>query len=381
MTQQNRGMSRRSFLKAGGVSMLSAILAGCASKAPAVVATVAPASAQGQNQGGNALAGRKPSAPPEVTEITVGSANPNYATQAIYWIAKEKGYFDEEGFKNVEIITASENFAGIVGGSIHFGDVDSSDVFVSAKENVPVKMLGTWRDREWQILGLSPSVKKPEDLKGGKCILGTPGTREYDMRAAAIKNWSKGAVDPEKDLDPIEISGASDAYNQALLADQVQVAVQFPRHVKSIRKAGGQVILGGWLEIPQEGLITHADFLAKNPQTVTNFIRATIKGRADWLNHDLKDEIIALMKKNDFNITPDFEEAYYVEPEQYSLHGGFRMQAMYNFIHQLAQYGTVPADLKYEVFTDLKPLHQAQTELLGNAWPPPKDQSLLSLYE
>lgn len=381
MNIPKKQLSRRSFLKAGGASALTALLAACGRGAP-TEPPVAPTAASdtGSQTAALDLGGRKPSAPPETTEIICGPSNPNYATQAIYWIAQELGYFEEEGFKKVEIITANENFAGVVGGSLTFADVDSSDVFISAMENVPVTMLGTWRDREWQILGLSPTVKTPEDLKGGKMIIGTPGTREYGMRVDAIKRWSKGTVDPETEMEPISISGASDAYNQALLADQVKLALQFPRHVKSIRQAGGDIILSGWLEIPQEGLIANDSFIEKNPQTVVNFLRATLKARAVWLNHDRKDEILAMMKKNNFTITPDFEEAYFVEPEQYALNGGFRMQAMYNYLKQLSDLDIVPATMKYQDFTNLDFLHQAQKELYGTQWPPPEDKSLLSLY-
>lgn len=129
-----------------------------------------------------------------------------------------------------------------------------------------------------------------------------------------------------------------------------------------------------------EGLIANNDFISQNPQTVVNFLRALLKARAIWLNHSMKDEVIALMKKNDFNITPDFEEAYFVEPEQYSLNGAFRMQAMYNYLAELARLGTVPETLRYQDFCDLSFLHQAQQELYGTQWPPPDDRSLLALY-
>lgn len=378
-----RYLTRRGFMRsAGGSAAAAMFLAACGQTPPEPVAQEPAPAAPASNTAPPPAQGAQlqPSAQPEVKELILASANPNYATQAIYWIAREMGYFEEEGFTKVEIATVDENFRGIVGGSINFGDVDASDVFVAATNNVPVKMLGTWRDREWQILGLSPSIKSPEDLRGKSMIIGTPGTREFAMRADAIRRWSGGTINPDTDLNQISISGASDAWNQALLSDQVQLAAQFPRHVKSIRAAGGDIVLGGWLELPQEGFIGRQDFIEQNPQTTVNLMRALLKARRVWLDYTRKDEIIALMRNNNFNISDDFAEAYYAEPEQYSIDGGFRMQAMNTFISQLAAFDVVPASLRYEAFTDLRYLHQAQREILGMQWPTPTDQSLFALY-
>lgn len=374
-------LSRRGFIKAtGGGAAAALLLTACAGQAPQQAAE--PASPATSSAPATVGIRSLPASPPEVKTVSVGMDNPNYATQAIYWIAKAKGYFTEEGFENVDIITADEALQGVIGGSLTFANTDTDFIITAVLNNIPIRMISVHRDHEWQILGYGPDIKTPTDLKGKKGILGTPGTREYARNSRAIVAWSNGTINPDTDIENIEISGNSDAFNQALLSGQVSIAVQFPRHVKSIREAGGDIILGGWNEVPQEALATRQDFLQQNPNTVINFERALLKARAIWLDYSKRDEVIELLKAtNQFNFREGFEEAYYIEPEQYSIHGGFNMQAMWNYLRSLSEFGIIPETVKYQDFCDLTALHTAQMQILGSQWPPKEDRSLLSLYQ
>lgn len=376
-------MNRRRFMGiAGGASAaMAALLTGCAqSAAPAAPASGGEAAGGASAQGSGRTIGA-PANQPETKDIIIAMDNPNYATQAQYYIAREFGFFKEEGFNDVQILTADETFKGVVGGSITFSNTDTDELVNGVLEGVDAIMIGCNRDHEWQLYGFGADIKAPADLKGKKVIMQAPGTREFERARKAISNWSNGEVDIASDCEAITVSGGSDNWNQALIAGQVSASIQYPRHVESVKAAGGTILLGGWNEVPQEAIVTRKSFVESNPNTVTNYLRAIIKARAVWKDVSRRDEIITMLKgTGQFNFREGFERAYFVEPEQYSLHAGFAMQAMNSFLTDLASYGLVPADLRYQAFTNLAPLHAAQKQVLNTNMPAAEDQSLLTLY-
>jgi ABC-type nitrate/sulfonate/bicarbonate transport system substrate-binding protein len=221
------------------------------------------------------------------------------------------------------------------------------------------------------MFGLSASVKEPADLIGGKAIMGTPGTRSYEQRRIEILDWSDGLVDADRDLEAIVLSGGSDAYHQALLADQVQIAAQYTRHMQPLVEAGADFFIAGIFEYPQEAIITHQDYLDDAPRTVVNFLRAWLKGQMVWRDYTMKEEIKALAKElHDMELTPEFDNAWVSQIEMMAPEGGFRSIAMKQFLDNLVVNDIIPATTTYPDFHAYEPLATAQKELLGMTWPP-----------
>ncbi len=377
----NFRVNRRRFMGiAGGASAaIATLLSSCGTPAATPAAPAGGETAATSGAGGRLI--DAPEGKPETTSIVVAMDNPNYATQAQYYIARDLGFFQQEGFSKVEILTADDTFLGVVSGDITFANTDTDILINGVVNNQPARMICCNRDHEWQIIGLGSDIKAPADLIGKKVILNDPGTREWARSKAAISRWSNGEVDIDRDCEGITVSGGSDNWNQALVSGQVSASIQYPRHVESVKKAGGTILLGGWNEVPQEAMTVNTDFAAKNPITVLNYLRAILKARAVWCDPTRKDEVIALLKAtNQFNFREGFERAYFVEPEQYSIHAGFAMQSMNSYLTDLGSYGLVPEGMRYEAFADLSFLHKAQKQILGTTLPSATDQSLLTLY-
>lgn len=293
------------------------------------------------------------------SSITVGMNNPNYATQLPVYIALDKGYFKEVGINDVKVVTSDEFVAGLVGGSIDISQGDTDQWLNAAQKSGKVAYLGTYRSKEWHILGVSKDIKTPQDLVGKKLTAGQRGGRnEYVLKTMlqAI------GVDPSK-VDFVPLGGGSDARLQALVNNQVQGAVIFPRHIKPLQSAGGRTLYKQLTEVPQEGVATRTDFLDKNRATVTAYWKATLKARQYMQDRSHQAEILQIMRSHKFEIPADFEALYSTEIEQISPDGGLDTAKMDELVQQEQQLDIISKELDWKQYTKLDPLWEAQQAL------------------
>ena len=382
MSELKKRFSRRDFVRvAGATAATLPLLAACAEDP--TEAPVAPDNGgetgliEGQ-RGGLWL----PPEQPELKEISASLDNPNFYTVVHWHLINDYGYAAEEGFDKYEFFVSDEPFQGVIGGEITFGSVDADYVMVAKTEGVPVVSIATHRDHEWHIQGLSPSIKSPADLKGTMAAgLGSVGTRTFEQRRTAILNWSDGEVDITTDVEHVKMSGGSDARQVALIADQVQIASIYTRHLKGMTDGGASFFVSGWYEYPQEAIIVHQDTYDKYPRTIVNFLRAYLKSLNTLRDWDMKAQIEATMaEQRDMTLTPEFDAAWVTQVEALAPGGMWRTVAMRFFLDQLAKYEVIPQGTKYQDFAKPDLLRIAQRELMGWAWPPDTQKDIFTEF-
>jgi ABC-type nitrate/sulfonate/bicarbonate transport system substrate-binding protein len=371
MSDIKRRFSRRDFLWiAGSTAATLPLLAACADATEEV--TEAPGvgtELEAGERGGLWL----PPQQPEMKEVVTSTNTPSYYTVLPWYIMNDYGFTEEEGFDKVEFIVAEGAFEGVISKDITFAaNLDADEVMVAHNEGVPIVSIGTHRDHEWHIGGLSPSIKKPSDLIGKTAIVGSPGTRTFAQYRDHILQWSDGAVDIETDMDHVKISGGSDARQQALIADEIQIANIYTRHLIGLREAGGSWAVFGWYEWPQEAMCVHADTVAESPRTIVNLLRAYLKSINVIKNFSEKAQIIEYMNGHEMPLSEEFETAWVSQCEQFSPDGAFRSQAMKLFLDDLANFDIIPRDTVYDQIWDMSFIQKAQNELFGAEWPPTK---------
>ena len=293
------------------------------------------------------------------SSITLGMNNPNYATQLPVYIAMDKGYFKEVGINDVKVVTSDEFVAGLVGGSIDISQGDTDQWLNAAQKSRRIDYLGTYRSKEWHILGVSKDIKTPQDLVGKKVTAGQRGGRNEFVLKTMLQSVG---VDPSK-VDFVPLGGGSDARLQALVNNQVQGAVIFPRHIKPLEKEGGQVLFNKLTDVPQEGVATRSDFLDKNRATVVAYWKATLKARQYMQDPAHEAEILQIMRGHKFEIPPDFEELYKTEIDQISPDGGLDATKMDDLVQQEQQLDLIAKDLDWKQYTKLDALWEAQQAL------------------
>jgi ABC-type nitrate/sulfonate/bicarbonate transport system substrate-binding protein len=371
MSDLKRRFSRRDFLwVAGSTAAVMPLLAACAEATEeATQAAETGTELEAGERGGLWL----PPEQPEMKEVVTSTNTPSYYTTLPWYIMNDYGFTEEEGFDKVEFIVAEGAFEGLISKDITFvANLDADEVMVSHNEGVPIVAVGTHRDHEWHIAGLSASIKKPTDLIGGTAILGTPGTRTFAQYRDHVLQWSDGEVDIETDMEHVKISGGSDARQQALIADEVQIANIYTRHLIGLKDAGCSWAVFGWYEWPQEAMCVHEDTAKNSPRTVINLLRAYLKSVNVVRNWDEKSAIIEFMNSHEMPLSDEFEIAWTSQCDQYSLDGAFRPQAMKFFLQDLANFDIIPQDTVYDQIWDVSFIDKAQQELTGASWPPPK---------
>jgi ABC-type nitrate/sulfonate/bicarbonate transport system substrate-binding protein len=339
-------LPRREFLIRGGLGIFGTVIA--ASTLGSVVG-VQRASAD------NVMANLK--------SLKMGDWNPNYAAQWAYRMAQSLGYLKEVGIDDFEVILSEEYIPGLVGGSLDISHVDTDVLMGAGKASgLPMKVISIYRHKEWQIMGVRKGIETAEDLKGGKITGGPLDGRNAYIQKQIVK---KLGLDPEKDIEMVPMSGASDGRLQALLAGTVDGGSLFPRHRAGLEADGGKFLYEELTDNPQEGYGAMGSWLEANEDTAYAFTLADIKARQWLVKPENKDQAYKTMTDLGYEIPPEFVALYDVELDQISPDGGFaNAEAMDEFVKVLVLTGGVPEGTDWREYVDMKYVWAAQ-EALG----------------
>ena len=337
-------LPRRDFLKMGGAGVLGSFIAA----GTLDIGGVQVANAK------NVMANLK--------KLTMGDFNPNYATQWSYRLAQALGYMQDVGIEEFEVILSDEYIPGLVGGSLDITHGDTSVFFGSGHASgLPIKMISLYRDSEWWIMGTRKGINTPADLKGGKISGGKlDGRNTWVMRQAVAKM----GLDPDKDVEFVPTSGASDNRLLAVINGTLDGASMFPRHRAGLEEAGGKFLFEQLTAAPQEGFAAMGGWLEKNEDTAYAWVRADLRARQWLFDPANKDRAYKIMVDLGFKIPPSFVKLYKVELDQISRDGGFESaEVMDQFVADLAETGEVPAGLDWRKYVDMKYVWAAQDAL------------------
>jgi ABC-type nitrate/sulfonate/bicarbonate transport system substrate-binding protein len=309
------------------------------------------------------------------SSLVLGINNPNYATQAPIFIAREKGFFKDVGIQKIRVITTDNFVQGLVGGSLDISQGDTDQwLGAAAKSNKPIKYVATFRDKEWHIIGGKKGIKSVSDLAGKTVTAGERGGRNEFVIKSVLK---ESGMDPGS-VKFVPLGGGSDSRLQALINGQVDGASIFPRHMAALQKAGGKVLYKKLTSVPQEGIAVMGDWLAQNEPTLVAYLTATIKARQYMADPAHQAEVVKIMRANKFELPDEFVDVYKTETDQLSKDGGFDPAEMDSLVKEEQGLDLLPAGLDWRKFVDLKALYQAQKALGMPQRPAPSDVSASS---
>jgi ABC-type nitrate/sulfonate/bicarbonate transport system substrate-binding protein len=295
-------------------------------------------------------------------ELVVGVDNPYYLFHEDIVVAREKGYFTEVGINKVDIKTIEDPLPALIGGSLDLALYDSDTTIAAAKKSkTGVRFLSVYLGGEANILGVGKGITSAADLKG-KTITGG----QFNSRNDAILRelLRKNGVDPEKDVKIVSTGGQSNERLQSVIGGVVSGASLQLRHRQLLEREGGRFLFEETRTVPQSGWAAN-QLLAESPETVTAFLTATLKARKFITDQANKDEVLALMVKNGFEVPPEFASVYSAEnaPTYHVVDGGFEPADMDKFIKDQIGFKSVPEGTDWRTYTDLLPLWRAQKNL------------------
>jgi ABC-type nitrate/sulfonate/bicarbonate transport system substrate-binding protein len=167
-------------------------------------------------------------------------------------------------------------------------------------------------------------------------------------------------LDPEKDVTWITMSGGSDTRLAALINGNLKGSNIQVRHIEQLEAAGGTVAYNKRRPIAQEGYVVMGEFLTANADAVTAYLTGIIKAKQFLKDLSTKDEVIEIMKKNDFEFPPEFVNTYEDGVTILSADGGFELAEMDVLWQELGATGEAPADFDWRKGVNLEYLWKAQ---------------------
>lgn len=206
---------------------------------------------------------------------------------AMFFVAKEKGYFAENGIEVTEIRKGSgspDAMRLVANGNAEFGFGDLPTLAVARSQDVPVVALAAVNQHSpLGFISLSKTLKleKPEDLKGLNLGIHPAGST-YIFFMAFMK--ANGLSDKD-----VTLSTVSPPYESYLLLGRVQAVPGYiDAEVPELEaKAGGpgslSIMLGSdfGYDIYGSGMFTSETLVQKNPDLVRRFTAAYQKAFAD----------------------------------------------------------------------------------------------------
>jgi NitT/TauT family transport system substrate-binding protein len=196
-----------------------------------------------------------------------------------YYQALAKGYYAAEGL-DVEILPGGPNaqvMTSVAVGRADLGMTDGDDVIVAIARGVPIKMVGAEMQREAQgiLFHAEHPLHSLKDLEGKTLMAGAGSTWiEVLRKKMGIKfNLMPLVGDLARFMNNPEFVQQCFVTNEPFFARQRGANV-------------GALLIASDTYEPYRVMFTGREFLAKHPDIVGKFVRASVHGWVDYLTAD-----------------------------------------------------------------------------------------------
>ena len=227
------------------------------------------------------------------TRLTMGYI-PNIQFAPVY-VAIDKGYFEDAGFDvTLEYGSETDAVALVGAGEQTFAIASGEQVLLARAQGLPVVYVGAWyQDYPVGVVAFNETqIIEPEDLKDA--TIGIPGL--YGASYIGFKTLLKAGDLTENDVTLLSIG-----FNQveALVGEQVDVSVVYLANEPVMLRSQGYKVdvirVADYLQLVANGLVTNETTIQNNPEQVSSFIEALLKGIADTIENP--DEAYEISKK------------------------------------------------------------------------------------
>jgi NitT/TauT family transport system substrate-binding protein len=234
------------------------------------------------------------------------------------YIAKEKGFFREEGL-DVDLVQIRGNvaMAAALSGQVQASNGVGTVIRAMERTDLPLKTLTVSLKRNLFWLVARANIKSIAALKNKRLGTTTLGGSQHTAAARLLR---KGGLDPEKDVTVI-VGGDVPAQLQSLVAGAIDAAALSPPTVILARDKYHMTVLGSALEDVnlQNGTAVTDKLLAERRDLLRHILRARAKaGRYFFENEQGTSEILAKFQHVEY---PVALESYRISKAAFTTQG------------------------------------------------------------
>jgi NitT/TauT family transport system substrate-binding protein len=210
-----------------------------------------------------------------------------------YYIAREKGFYREDGFdvKDIYIrggVTASQ---ALQAGSVQFTLALGTGAR-GALSGMTIKAVMVYCDKPYHFLYSRPDlgVRSAKDLKGKRVAVTGLGSTTYYAARKVVQHLG---LEPDKD---VSILAVGDIW-PALYSGSVESGLIRPPFTNMAEKMGmvRLAFVGDAVQIPMSGLVTSERLIRERRDFVRSFVRQTYRGLRFFLDNKNEAESIAML--------------------------------------------------------------------------------------
>lgn len=215
-----------------------------------------------------------------------------------YYQAVAKGFYAAEGL-DVEILPGGPNaqvMTTVAVGRADLGMTNGDDVIVAVARGVPIKMVGAEMQRDPQgiLFHAENPLRSLKDLEGKTLMAGAGSTWLEVLRKKLGVQFN---------LIPL-VGDLARFMNNRQFVQQCFVTNE-PYFARQRGADVGALLIASDTYEPYRVMFTGTEFLAKHPDIVGKFVRASIRGWVDYLTGDpAPGNALILTKRND--LPPEF---------------------------------------------------------------------------
>ncbi len=230
--------------------------------------------------------------------------DPQYAP---YYVAVEKGYFAEEGISlEFDYSFETDGIALVGAGELPFAVVSGEQVLLARAQGLPVVYIFEWFQR-FPIVVISKAssdIKAPADLVGRS--VGLPGFFGASYVGYAGLLAASGLTE-----DQVQASDIGFTQIESLLTDQVDAVVGYvnnePLQIENQGQEINVIKVADVADLVANGIISNEETIANNPELVSGFLKALLRGLADTLADpdeafDISKEYVEALEDNRKNV-------------------------------------------------------------------------------
>jgi NitT/TauT family transport system substrate-binding protein len=253
----------------------------CGGEEAAPVAVDDPATAGAQPQAGQTgdVAEEEPG---ELTPVMFRFHFVPSGSQGPLWLAKERGYYEEEGIDIQLEVGQGSQFAvtEVATGNADFSSAGGANIMIGIGQGQEVVSVASWvgQGSFGFFVPEDSDIESIADMDGARLVT-APGTPQAILTPAALE---ANGVDPST-LEYINVDAAALLQTYASgEGDALVTSIPFGAPLVQAQRPSTELLWSqSGLSVPDYGFVAHRDTVAERPEIVRSFLRATLKGIED----------------------------------------------------------------------------------------------------